>query len=490
MLKYILKRVLIFIPTLFAISLITFIISVNAPGDPVEAMLNKGGSGEGQSAKTGNEKAYNDLRKQLNLDLPIFYFSFTNSTVSDTLYKVAKASHRETLERLAFNFGNWPCVAEYYNDIRYFENSIYAITKTEENGNALTQLKDYVNSFYGTYDETRIKLIFSNLDFLFQQNPSFKPVLPEYNATKNAFHHMVHKASPNEKYIPSFHFYGTNNQYHRWIFGEAPWFFGEAEPGQNKGFLRGDFGVSYQDKRPVKSVIWDAVRWTILISILSMLIAYTFAIPLGVTSAISKGTKKERVITTFLFILYSLPNFWIATMLIMFFGGGDFYDWFPAFGLGSLPESAPFWERFSETAYHLALPLLCWTYGSLAFISRQMRGGMLNVIGQDYIRTARAKGLDENTVVWKHALRNSLIPIITLFASIFPLAISGSFVIEFIFSIPGMGKISLDALVARNYPIIFTVMMFTAILTLVGNLVADVLYAVVDPRISFSNKSK
>ncbi|MFN7015092.1 MAG: ABC transporter permease, partial [Bacteroidia bacterium] len=107
---------------------------------------------------------------------------------------------------------------------------------------------------------------------------------------------------------------------------------------------------------------------------------------------------------------------------------------------------------------------------------------------QDYIRTARAKGLGEKNVIWKHAFRNSLIPIITLFASVFPLAISGSFVIEIIFSIPGMGKTTLEALVARNYPIVFTVMLLTAILTLIGNLVADVLYAVVDPRISFNKK--
>ena len=219
-----------------------------------------------------------------------------------------------------------------------------------------------------------------------------------------------------------------------------------------------------------------------------MILAYILAIPLGVLSAVRKGKRSERVITTFLFMLYSLPNFWIATMLIVFFCGGDYYDVFPAFGLGNLPDDAPFFDRFWETSFHLVLPLFCLTYASLAFISRQMRGAMLNVIGQDYIRTARAKGLDEKDVVWKHALRNSLLPIITLFASIFPLAISGSFAIEQIFSIPGMGKISLEALISRNYPIVFTVMMFTAILTLVGNLVADILYAAIDPRISFSSK--
>lgn len=489
MLKYILKRVLIFIPTLFAISLITFIISINAPGDPVDSMLTKNAGGEGGQAtqKMATEKAYNDLRKQLGLDLPVFYISLTNATYSDTLYRVSKTDHRAALERLSFNYGNWPDVANYYNATRKFEMSLYEVNKTEENANALRKVKDYANSLYTTVDDSKIKVIFADLDRIFKNTPSLSVASPFYTAVKNSYQHIITNQSPGRKYIPVLHFYGTKNQYHRWMFGDAPWF-GEAQPGQSKGFLRGDFGLSYQDKRPVSSVLWDAVRWTMLISFISILISYVTAIPLGVTSAIRKGTKTERGITTSLFILYSLPNFWIATILIMFLGGGDYLDWFPAFGLGSLPQDAPFWDRFMETAYHLVLPVFCWTYGSLAYISRQMRGGMLNVIGQDYIRTARAKGLDEKTVIWKHALRNSLLPVITMFASIFPLAISGSFVIEFIFSIPGMGFISYQAIVAKNYPIIFTVMMFTAILTLVGNLVADILYAAVDPRISFSSK--
>ena len=489
MLKYIFKRVLIFIPTLFAISLITFIISVNAPGDPVDTMLTKNAGGEGGQAaqKIATEKAYDEMRHSLGLDLPVFYLALTNSTVSDTLHRVAKAEHRETLERLSFTYGSWPDVANYYKAARSLEISVYNIPKTEENSNSLRKVRDYLNNLYTTYDNARVRGIFTDLDRIFTSTPSLKSVTPIFTAVKNSYQGIITNQNTYAKYIPTLHFYGTKNQYHRWMFGDAPWF-GEAQPGQSKGFLRGDFGISYQDKRPVSSVLWDAVRWTMLISFISILISYTTAIPLGVTSAVKKGTKTERGITTSLFILYSLPNFWIATMLIMFLGGGDYLDWFPAFGLGSMPDDAPFWERFIDTAYHLILPVFCWTYGSLAYISRQMRGGMLNVIGQDYIRTARAKGLDEKKVIWKHALRNSLLPIITMFASIFPLAISGSFVIEFIFSIPGMGKISLDALNARNYPIIFTVMMFTAILTLIGNLVADILYASVDPRISFSSK--
>jgi peptide/nickel transport system permease protein len=490
MFKYILKRVFIFIPTLFAISLITFIISINAPGDPVDTMLNKSNGGEGQaSQKLATEKAYDELRHQLGLDLPIFYFSLTNGTVPDTLHRIAKVNHRNNLERLAFTYGSWANVANYYNATRNLETAVFNVQKTDSNSNALRKIKDYINSLYDTYEESKIRNYFSEMDRTFSGTPSLRNTSAYYNAVKNSYENVIDNQSVMTRYIPVFHFYGTHNQYHRWMFGDAPWF-GEAQPGQSKGFVRGDFGISYQDKRPVSSVLWDATRWTLLISFISIIISYVVAIPLGVTSAVKKGTKTERGITSTLFILYSLPNFWIATMLIMFLGGGDYLDWFPAFGLGNLPDDAPFWDRFAETAYHLILPVFCFTYGSLAYISRQMRGGMLNVIGQDYIRTARAKGLDEKTVIWKHALRNSLLPIITLFANIFPLAISGSFVVEFIFSIPGMGKISLDALVAKNYPIIFTVMMFTAILTLVGNLVADVLYAAVDPRISFSSKKR
>jgi peptide/nickel transport system permease protein len=160
-------------------------------------------------------------------------------------------------------------------------------------------------------------------------------------------------------------------------------------------------------------------------------------------------------------------------------------NWFPTCGLGEIDDMSLF-DAFIERAVHLILPIICLTYGSWAYLSRQMRGGVLNVLRQDYIRTAKAKGLADNKVIWKHAFRNSLIPIITIFASIFPAAIAGAFIIEYIFAIPGMGKLTFEALIARDYPMVFTVMLLSAILTLIGNLVADILYAVVDPRISFN----
>jgi peptide/nickel transport system permease protein len=295
---------------------------------------------------------------------------------------------------------------------------------------------------------------------------------PLFSDLKSAFGNIESNATPLKNKIPSVKWYGINNQYHNWI----------------TKFMVGDFGISYQDGRPVKSVLWDAIRWTVMLSLLSILLSYLIAIPIGVNSAQNKGSKGDQITTTFLFILYSLPSFWVATLLIMFFGGGDFFDWFPSYGVGEVTDSMNFIEIVGVRLKYLFLPLVCYTYGSLAFISRQMRGAVINSLGQDYVRTAKAKGLSQKVVLWKHAFRNSLLPIITLFANIFPLAISGSIVLEIIFSIPGMGKLAYEAILRRNYPIVFSVVMFSGILTLVGNLVSDILYAVVDPRISYSSK--
>jgi peptide/nickel transport system permease protein len=278
------------------------------------------------------------------------------------------------------------------------------------------------------------------------------------------------------------------------LFGDVPWFGGAtaAMPANaTKGFIRGDFGASYLDNRPVSSILGDAIKWTLLINLIVFIIIYAIGIPAGVTLAKHKGKPIDRVLSTVLFIQYSLPVAWIGTMLIIFFTSNYYANWmdlFPPYGLGKIGPEYTLWARISDRAYHLALPVFCSVIGSFAYISMQMRGGMMTVLRQDYIRTAFAKGLSPNTIYWKHALRNSLIPIITIFSSFLPAMISGSVIIEFLFTIPGMGRISYESVGARNFPVLFTILMFSAILTMLGTLVSDILYAVTDPRISFTKK--
>jgi len=468
------------------ISLATFAISTNAPGDPVEQMLTSQ-SGEGQAANLqATEKAYLALRKELGLDLPIFYFAMSNIASSDTLHRVAKTFQRDNLDRLTYEYGNWPEISNYYKSARDLEHAVFSVNKDSLNRTPLISMKESVNDVLTKYEPGNLETNFTNIKEKIGQAPSLAVLSGPLATVESNYQKMVSTATGWKYYIPSLKFYGMDNQYHRWFFGDKPWFGKDDGTWTSAGFIRGDFGKSYRDRRPVGSVIWDAIRYTFLISMLSIFLVYLIAIPVGVFSAVKSGSVFDQIATTTLFVLYSLPSFWVAIMAIVYFGGGDYFDVFPPYFSPDLDGG--FFNDVKEMAKYLLLPLMCWTYGSLAFISRQMRGGMLTILGQDYIRTARAKGLGEKTITWKHAMRNSLLPIITIFASVFPAAIGGGIALEIIFSIPGMGKLVFEATVARNYPIVFAVMMFSAILTLIGFLVADILYALVDPRISYSNK--
>jgi peptide/nickel transport system permease protein len=303
---------------------------------------------------------------------------------------------------------------------------------------------------------------------------SYAPLAPVFAQAKADFQYLNENPTYWKTYVPAFHLYGFENQYHRWLIK----------------LLQFDFGVSYGDKRPIADKMWEAIGWTFLISFISILLTYLISIPVGIYSARNRFTVKDNIITTVLFMLYSLPSFWVATILILLLCGGDYLALFPSNGVQDTlhDETWPLSQRLADWAWHLALPIFCFTYTALAFLSRQMRVGMLETLNQDYIRTARAKGLPENVVVWKHALRNSLIPIITQFSGIFPAMVGGSVILETIFSLPGMGFLSFNAVVLRDYPTIVAVFTLSGFLTLVGILVADILYAVVDPRISFSRK--
>ncbi|MCX7929765.1 MAG: ABC transporter permease [Chlorobi bacterium] len=251
-----------------------------------------------------------------------------------------------------------------------------------------------------------------------------------------------------------------------------------------------NFGVSFIDNRPVLEKIAERLPITVMMNIAAVFIAYSIAVPLGVYSAMKPGSWFDRIVTLVLFALYSLPTFWIATLALTFLCNPEFAYLFPSHGIYSTRfDFLPFWRKVGDVAWHLILPMIVYTYGSLAFISRQMRSAMLETIRQDFIRTARAKGLSQRRVVFVHALRNSLIPIITLLAGILPGLVGGSVIVETIFSIPGMGELSYMALVSRDYPMIMAIFTLSAVLTLIGILLSDILYSVVDPRIAYGKRA-
>ena len=245
-----------------------------------------------------------------------------------------------------------------------------------------------------------------------------------------------------------------------------------------------DFGTSYKDHRKVWDKIAERLPITIQLNIISIFLVYLIAIPCGVYSATHSGSRSDRLMTLFFFLLYSLPSFWVAELLIMLLGGGDFWDIFPVYGISSIgAESMSLSGWLLDRIWHLVLPIVCLTYGGLAYLSRLTRAGMLEVIREDYVRTARAKGLSERVVIFKHAFRNALLPLITLLAFLLPSMFGGSVIIESIFSIPGMGQLGFEAVLSRDYPVIMAITAISALLTLIGLLLSDILYAVLDPRI-------
>jgi peptide/nickel transport system permease protein len=251
--------------------------------------------------------------------------------------------------------------------------------------------------------------------------------------------------------------------------------------------VRGDLGRSFKDRRLVSERILERMPLTVTLNSLAILITFGIAIPLGILSAVRTGSLADRASTLVVFMLYSMPSFWVGTLAIIFFCGGDFWDWFPPAGLHSLDyePSWPLGRRVADYLHHLAMPLFVTTYGSFAFLSRVLRASMLEAKTQDYVRTARAKGVPERTVILKHVLRNSIIPIVTNLGGLLPALIGGSVIIETIFSLPGLGYLGYQAVLARDYPVVLALLSVSSGLTLVGILISDLLLVAVDPRISF-----
>jgi len=253
-----------------------------------------------------------------------------------------------------------------------------------------------------------------------------------------------------------------------------------------KKLVRGDLGTSFSsDHRPVADKILERLPITITINVLSLLIIIALAVPIGVLSAVHQDSLFDKVTAVIVFIGFAVPTFWLALLLMIFFG--IHLGWLPISGLRSLNyEYLSAWGQLTDLARHLILPVFISAFGGLAGLSRYMRANMLEVIRQDYILTARAKGLSERQVIYRHALRNALLPAITILGLSIPGLIGGSVIFETIFAIPGMGQLFYMSVMARDYPTVMGILLIGAILTLVGNLIADISYAVADPRIRMS----
>jgi peptide/nickel transport system permease protein len=247
-----------------------------------------------------------------------------------------------------------------------------------------------------------------------------------------------------------------------------------------------NFGESFVDHRPVIDKIGERIGLSASIAGSALVLSYLMAVPLGILGALRRGQPVDRAISFIVFFLYSIPVFVAALVLILFVAGGDYMNLLPMYGANSINASEMSDQAWlADRIKHMILPVICLTYATLASISRYSRVSMLEVLGQDYLRTARAKGLAEWRVIFVQALRNAMIPILTVFAMDLPSIIGGTIIVESIFTLPGMGQLMFQSIEARDQFVIMGIVTVVGVITLISYLIADILYVLVDPRIRY-----
>ncbi|HEY6729285.1 MAG TPA: ABC transporter permease [Polyangiaceae bacterium] len=483
MTDYVIRRLLIMIPTFFGISLIIFVVLNLAPGRPGAQNQAEGLQNLGEA---GTQESFQIFREQFNLDKPTLFntrFLLTLGDIEREVRIVAQQTPATASERIA--------AYEQLEDWGAFAVPPLIELMNRSDREDATTIRDF--SVFFLSRTARRPLIDP-----YEPHPS--PEIAAQNRAIDLENALVRELrypvttpeADKQKVIAAWRkFYAERASRYRYSFGEkVRTLFLETRFAKYwANLLKLDFGVSLVTKQPVLSTLVSKLKYSLSLSVLSLILAYSIAIPLGIYSAVYSGTRSDRTLTVGLFMLYSLPSFFVATVLLYAISEGSDVPslrWFPTGGWQSADAGQlTTLEAWRDIGWHLVLPLFCMTYGSLAAISRYMRSGLLEVIRSDYIRTARAKGLSERVVIGKHAVKNGLLPILTLLAGLLPAVLGGSVIIEYIFGIPGLGLWVVDSIYQRDYNVLMGVQLLTTVLVLVGILLTDLSYALVDPRIRY-----
>jgi len=473
LLLYILKRILVMVPTLFVIVLVCFLVLNFAPGKP-------GKAGEAAQA-AGSEEAraqYRIFKETFNYDKPVLFNTYfwverdevlglMETSISPSADPKDKIEAQNQLE----DYGEYivPHLIEIASQVDDFELKRLAFYQLSINGQKR-------NLFLGRESDVPAAIKAEQREIGRHDHQVSKWTLPE-KATAEEQARLL--ATWRE-------WFDTNQERFNWSSGErfSRFFTDTRFYKYMSNVIVGDLGFTIK-KEPVLPEILKRVKYSFTLSMLSIFLVYLLSIPIGIFSAMRQRTAADQVMTVVLFILYSLPTFFVGTLIVQYIPNGE-----PLFTSGfetsvvanpNLTTGARLWDM----VLHLILPVFCLTYGGLAALSRYARSGLLDVIRADYIRTARAKGLPEGIVVFKHALRNGMIPILTILGTLLPVLFGGSIVIEYIFEIDGIGRYLLQAIQLRDYTVIMGILLISAVMTLCGLLISDISYALVDPRITF-----
>jgi peptide/nickel transport system permease protein len=488
-LSYVLKRVLIMIPTFLGVSLMIWLVMTLAPGEP-GGEEGRGDFGSDPSQNTENRERQNQsqrmFREQFALNRPRFWNDWTSlgkDEVREHLdivragTRVHGAGPVKESRRQLEDYGKYavPALLELLQEttgeeqdlvLAYLKNSAYQFKTIYPKGHKPTESE--------TENDRRIQ----------RENDRLKSPLLTWKPGAAP----SERAGVVENWLGWYEEQGGSG---RWDYRDSWWTrariaLTDTQFGRYWGnLLTGDLGLSFSEKVPVLGLIRSKLKYSLSLAVPSFLLAWIIAVFLGVTSAAKHNTWIDQGMGVGLFMLYSIPSFLMATVVQV--GLAVKLGWFPTSGFESKDAATMLntWGHFLDVLQHLTLPLFCYTYGSLAYISRQARSGMLEVMKSDFVRTARAKGVRERGVLWKHAARNGMMPLITLLGTALPILLAGSVVIEYIFQINGFGLLMINSIFQKDYNVVMGVSLISAALTLIGLLIADILYASVDPRVSY-----
>jgi len=474
---YLAKRILLMIPTLVGISLVLWLVVTAAPGSPggrtFGEALTQEGAGGGESRRI--------FRAQFNLDKPVVWNWYVSLEPEEVLGEVRASVDlrlpgkvRSRADQRLIDWGEYAVPA--------LVGAIDLARDGDERAHVLRRLQR---------NAKRIGVGRMGRQLSSDETAENRAVLAE-NSDIDARLALPAGADPaavEERSRLWKEWYAERRVRWSWSFWERlrRRAFDTQFANYWGNLARLDLGDSHVHRIPVLQLIASRLPISITLSVTSLILAYLVSVPLGVWSATRHRTIREQSVSTVLFMLYSLPSFFVATLLLRYLGIGRPFKVIPVAGFESRDTFVlTTWEHVLDIARHTAAPIACMTYASFAALSRYAKGGVLNVIRSDYIRTARAKGLGEATVILKHAVRNGIIPIITLLGTTLPAIVGGSIIVESVFSIPGIGWLTIESIQQRDFNVVIGLALVVAVLTMIGILISDILYAVVDPRISYS----
>lgn len=460
---YFLKRLLLLLPTLWVISSIIFLLGKLLPG-PAGSQLffRENESSFGESNHTARLEAYRLYLHRTGQDMPLFYVSLSSVAEPDTLYRIFPERDQELVRRLLFQYGHWPTVSSFFRQYASFRSLAQTLPASPQKASLVQQIEETLVQIANQGRNHSPSWLHKQL---IVKGASTR-LITESERTAVEYYQMLINASPGLTFLPAVHWHGFKNQYHSWF----------------SNIMGGNLGTSFRDGRPVWELLGEALGNTIWLMLGSFCVALILGVEVSLALNRPQISPCSKLVLGILYIIDSIPLFIIALVLLLLFSGTALFPSFPLWSPGLSGSGTPWFDTFTFRLYYLALPLLCLSLARLPYITGQAYRALQENLASAFVTTARAKGLPELKVLRRHALRNSLLPVITLISDFLPSLVAGALVVEVVFAIPGVGRLLTESVLARDYPVVMGIVLLVALVKMVAHILADIFYFLADPR--------